>query len=203
MTHPSVNSIVERLQENAVYVAPLGSASGDARWTAAQALREAATIISELQAERDNLRKYCSAAANDYHGMLVAMERTIVPTLAEAFKSTAKELRETSEFMRLAAEGRASGLIYDDELSKAKSKLAAAESSLSRIKAETIEECAKNAITKAALYDSQIASMRGMFLKYRAEGMAHGLKLFASAIRSLGSTGGAEKTAECNHRPFY
>lgn len=199
MTHPSVNSIVERLQENAVYVAPLGSASGDARWTAAQALREAATIISELQAERDNLRKYCSAAANDYHGMLVAMERTIVPTLAEAFKSTAKELRETSEFMRLAAEGRASGLIYDDELSKAKSKLAAAESSLSRIKEETIEECAR------------IAEQTGNFGDYRRDELTadYGQPRFdmmnaiASAIRSLGSTGGAEKTAECNHRPFY
>lgn len=127
MTHPSVNSIVERLQENAVYVAPLGSASGDARWTVAQALREAATIISELQA--DSIRQ---------------------------------------EYSRI------------DWINRALT----AESSLSRIKAETIEECA---VVAQNLYFPVLPDQMTTreLLKAQREQVA-------SAIRSLGSTGGGD-----------
>lgn len=206
MTHPSVNSIVERRKRfNRWFVEnhadPDHKFSHMPSWLKADlrkawdaATAEAATIISELQAEVEDLRKYCSAAANDYHGMLVAMERTIVPTLAEAFKSTAKELRETSEFMRLAAEGRASGLIYDDELSKAKSKLLAAESSLSRIKEETIEECAKVAEMHVSSPEERDADSNVQF----HEGRDYAAECIASAIRSLDKNCSG-KMAESGH----
>jgi len=54
---PDPHSVVERLELHAVCIAPLGSKSGEERWEAAQALREAATIISELQAERDRIER--------------------------------------------------------------------------------------------------------------------------------------------------
>lgn len=54
---PDPHSIVERLELHAVCIAPLGSKSGEERWEAARALREAATIISDLQAERDRIER--------------------------------------------------------------------------------------------------------------------------------------------------
>lgn len=79
----------------------------------------------KAEAAVERLRKICSAAANDYAGILTAMEKAVGPSFAEAFKATAKELHESGEFMRLAAEGREDGSIYDDELSKAKAEAAA------------------------------------------------------------------------------
>lgn len=69
------------------------------------------------------LRKYCSAAAADYAGLLATMEQEIPSSLQSFFQRTAAELKETSEFMRLAAEGRENGLLYDDELTKTKREL--------------------------------------------------------------------------------
>lgn len=101
-----------------------------------------AARITELEAERDRLRKYCSAAAHDYGSLLTTLESSIGPPFLESFKETRNELRESSEFMRLAAEGRENGLLYDDELSAAKQRALAAESELSRVEGETIERCA-------------------------------------------------------------
>lgn len=64
------------------------------------------------------LSKICSAAASDYAGIITLLENVVGSQFEDAFKNAARECRETSEFMKLAAEGRASGLIYDDELSK-------------------------------------------------------------------------------------
>lgn len=75
----------------------------------------------------------------------------------------------------------------EDQMEEAayhRERRAAAESSLSRIKAETIEECAK------------IAE-----LKYASSNLNPIGNLIAEDIRSLGSTGGAEKTAESEHSP--
>lgn len=74
-----------------------------------------------------------------------------------------------------------------------KKRAEAAESSLSRIKAETIEECAKVAEAKAVEFLSPEYAT-GQPLSSFNERFA--CEQVASAIRSLGSTGGAEKTAE-------
>ncbi len=50
-----ISTLVERWREEAVHVAPLGSKSGDARWNAAQSLREAATALTALHAENEVL----------------------------------------------------------------------------------------------------------------------------------------------------
>jgi hypothetical protein len=105
-----------------------------------------AARITELEAERDRLRKYCSAAAHDYGSLLTTLESSIGPPFLESFKETRNELRESSEFMRLAAEGRENGLLYDDELSAAKQRALAAEPELSRVEVETIERCAAIAL---------------------------------------------------------
>lgn len=138
MTHPSVNSIVERLL--------------DPRYCGQEAMRqEAATIISELQAERDDLLAKCSA-------LLWAIPDDV------AGKITSGQLASLRD--------------------RAK-ELLAAESSLSRIKSETVEACAK------------VAENYRPFGKMQHHGTRRGI---ASAIRSL-STDDSEKTAESKHSP--
>lgn len=102
-------------------------------------MSQQAARITELEAERGRLRKYCSAAAHDYGSLLTTLESSIGPPFLESFKETRNELRESSEFMRLAAEGRENGLLYDDELSAAKQRALAAESELSRAEVERNE----------------------------------------------------------------
>lgn len=83
--------------------------------------------VRKLEDEIARLRRYCSAAARDYAGALAVLEEAVGSELAEHFSRSAKELRETSEFMRLAAEGREDGTLYDDELSLATARAEAAE----------------------------------------------------------------------------
>lgn len=68
------------------------------------------------------LRKYCSAAAYDYETLLdrliKAGEDHNIPVL-KTFAATAADSKESSEFLRMAAEGRAGHTLYEDELSKA------------------------------------------------------------------------------------
>ena len=73
---------------------------------------------------------------------------------------------------------------------------------LSRIKAETIEECARVADRSAELHRGVVASELSMSARSRRFIRAEEADWIASAIRrSLGSTGGAEKTAESGHSP--
>lgn len=99
-------------------------------------MSQQAARITELEAERDRLQKYCSAAASDYGNLLTTLESSIGPPFLESFKETRNELRESSEFMRLAAEGRENGLLYDDELCISKKRADAAESDLARVRDE-------------------------------------------------------------------
>lgn len=93
----------------------------------------------KAEEERDLLRKYCSAAAHDYSEFLSLMENsmegedTSIPVL-ESFAELAREFKESSEFMKMAAEGREVGHIYDDELSQAKSKKQKAEDLLEEVR---------------------------------------------------------------------
>ena len=77
---------------------------------------------SSPEEEVARLRKYCSAAAHDYEALLERMiqagEEHDIPVI-KTFAKTAKQSRESSEFLRLAAEGRADHTLYEDELSKA------------------------------------------------------------------------------------
>lgn len=75
--------------------------------------------IAELTAERDKARRYCSVAAYDMAGFAKTLKAR-----PEAFPRTTHDLMETSEFMRLAGEGRENGTVYDDELSKEKARVA-------------------------------------------------------------------------------
>ena len=177
MTHPSVNSIVERLepcpfcgpgnsivecyQDDYGYwkvgcgacgshsgIRPKSDPDGRAKVVAHWNTRPAATIISELQAE---------VLAINYH-------------LVAAYKAAGLDLGSSRPL---------SSAVHD-----LKKRAEAAESSLSRIKEETIEECAR--IADPPLMHR--VGQPGLWRRRRAA--------IASAIRSLGSTGGAEKTAE-------
>ena len=101
--------------------------------------------LAEVERERDEARKYCSAAADDYTNLIALLERAYdasEPKLPfdDAFREAAKECRETSEFMRLAAEGRANGTIYDDELTKEKAARESSEAKLAKAR-EALEAC--------------------------------------------------------------
>lgn len=61
----SIHKVVERYSKLAVLIAPLGSGSGGSRWEAAQALREAATLLLELQAVEKAARKYFAGYVQD------------------------------------------------------------------------------------------------------------------------------------------
>lgn len=89
--------------------------------------------IERLREENRRLRQFCSAAASDYAGVMATLEAAVGYPLADQFRKTAKELKETSEFMQLAAEGRADGLIYDDELTQANRRIAELKDELDRI----------------------------------------------------------------------
>jgi len=183
MTHPSVNSIVERLepcpfcgpgnsivecyQDDYGYwkvgcgacgshsgIRPKSDPDGRAKVVAHWNTRPAATEIERLAREVDLLGKLAAP-----------------PDTVRFFETTHNIQSAAEEFRKRAL---------------------TAESSLSRIKEETIEECAR------------IAEQTGNFGDYRRDELTadYGQPKFdmmnaiASAIRSLGSTGGAEKTAE-------
>lgn len=143
MTHPSVNSIVERLQFDAARC-ELQFSKG-----VAENISEAATIISELQAENERKDR-----------------------LIEAHRQQIVDAGEIMDHWQALA------LI--------------AESSLSRIKEETIEECARVAEDYASFRPIPEKSSDSSLALAIASISNEACKGVASAIRSLGSTGGAE-----------
>lgn len=70
--------------------------------------------------ERDEARRYCSAAAHDYETLIALFESESGHPFEAAFRDAAKECRASSEFLRLAAEGRVNGTVYEDELTSTK-----------------------------------------------------------------------------------
>lgn len=125
--------------------------------------RPAATIISELQSERDALKHDIER----HLGIIAELEGRISDL--EVDLGNAKH----------------SNNLIDEEMGEWKSCALAAESSLSRIKSETVEACAK------------VAENYRPFGKMQHHGTRRGI---ASAIRSL-STDDSEKTAESKHSP--
>lgn len=83
---------------------------------------DAATIAAK-DAEIERLRNYCGAAARDYAGTLAALEEAVGAPLLEYFPHTARDLRETSEFMALAAEGKEDPTRWGAELNDAKARI--------------------------------------------------------------------------------
>lgn len=86
--------------------------------------RDDIEITTPLAPEEEiaRLRKYCSAAAYDYETLLERLikagEDHNVPVL-KTFAATAAESKDSSEFLRMAAEGLADNTLYEDELTKA------------------------------------------------------------------------------------
>lgn len=89
---------------------------------AARITSDAATIAAK-DAEIERLRNYCGAAARDYAGTLAALEEAAGGGILESFPRTAKDLRETSEFMALAAEGKEDPSRWGAELNDAKARI--------------------------------------------------------------------------------
>lgn len=71
-----------------------------------------------LRAENEKLREYCSAAAVDYDRTLYAFE-SADPDFAGDFPRLAREMRETSEFLKAAARGEADHGKYEAEVTRA------------------------------------------------------------------------------------
>lgn len=129
-------------------------AHGSDRPYAASVAREAASTLTALAAraekaerERNEARKYLSAASRDYDRLLSYLETSYQSTnqplpFEEAFAAAAKECRETSEFLQWASEGRAVGYIYDDELSKGKARITTLEAENAALRAR-LEEAGK------------------------------------------------------------
>lgn len=119
---------------------PMGAAT---LWVCRPVETELATERAAREAverERDEARKYLSAAAADYDKLLAYLETSyqsaeVSLPFEEAFAAAAKECRETSDFLRHAAEGRQVGYIYDDELTVAKSRATAAEADNAKLRA--------------------------------------------------------------------
>lgn len=160
MTHPSVNSIVERLQFDAQQLRKMSAACKFAgNETSVRVidpsglladLDEAATIISELQAENGRLTREIQSEKDESD-------------------TYCKWWREEQEVTR-----------------NIKARLNGAESSLSRIKEETATAMKLAEEALARCYDVNDWPADGQTIQDQA----------LSAIRALGSTGGAEKTAE-------
>lgn len=91
--------------------------------------------------------------------------------------------------------------LMDEEMGEWKARALTAESSLSRIKEETIEECARVAEDYASFRPIPEKSSDSSLALAIASISNEACKGVASAIRSLGSTGDAEKTAESDHSP--
>lgn len=126
---------------------------------ASWANERAAKRMTELTAERDKARRYCSVAAYDMAGFAETLKES-----PEAFPRTTHDLMETSEFMQLAGEGREDGTVYDDELSKEKARVAELEAAL-ETSIDGWESCAayKSASTWGACDDKQeIAKVRAV-----------------------------------------
>lgn len=154
----------------------------------------AALVELERRALRiGELRRFCSAAAHDYGRLLDALSASLPDTVMHHFNATAKELRETSEFMKLAAEGRADGTIYDDELSTTKTQRddfkaralaaeAALQAATAQARAGALEEAEKVADRFAA------NNLNSAPLTPYIEGRGHAGQAIATAIRSLSPT---------------
>ena len=118
---PVADDLVERLR---VQPWQMGSNDDDRRTRVIEEREEALARITKLQAENERLRNYCGAAARDYAGTLAALEEAAGSALMENFPRTAKDLRDTSEFMALAAEGKEDSSRWGTELNDAKARIA-------------------------------------------------------------------------------
>ena len=193
MTHPSVNSIVERLQTMAACLPEQRSI-----------FTEAATIISELQAENERLQRALmfwmpgvdlrldeatrEQCANDagllagYSGPLAGRRwgNEIIDTVANLQAENGRLTREIQS-EKDESDTYCKWWREEQEVTRnIKARLTGAESSLSRIKEETIEACAR--IADPPLMHR--VGQPGLWRRRRAA--------IASAIRSLGSTRGGD-----------
>lgn len=225
------NSIVECYQDDYGYwkvgcgacgshsgIRPKSDPDGRAKVVARWNTRPAATIISELQAENGRLQRALmfwmpgvdlrldevtrEQCANDagllagYSGPLAGRRwgNEIIDTVA-GLQAMLEESRTEARLMR-------------ENWSEAEDRALAAESSLSRIKAETIEEVI-TAVEQNAFqimldvvneWHRQVGIddvMKSKLTQKRADTVATGVfkRSIASAIRSLGSTGGDKAVA--------
>ncbi|QRG06150.1 hypothetical protein EZH22_24705 [Xanthobacter dioxanivorans] len=129
---------------------------------AATALAERDATIERLTKGRDKARRFCSAAYHDLVGLFETIKEH-----KDLFPRTTHDLIETSEFMKLATEGLADGTVYDDELSKEKTRA----TTLERERDEVADIAKKLTIGMTDLVD---ANMRlcGQLAESRAEAKA-------------------------------
>lgn len=73
--------------------------------------------LEQVTKERDEARRYCSAAYHDYVALFDGVSNA---ENAHLYPRTIADLRQTSEFMKLASEGKENGSIYEDELTTAR-----------------------------------------------------------------------------------
>ena len=93
---------------------------------------DSATIAAK-DAEIARLRNYCGASARDYAGTLAALEEAAGSALMENFPRTAKDLRDTSEFMALAAAGKEEPSRWGAELNDAKARITELQAGVERL----------------------------------------------------------------------
>lgn len=168
MTHPSVNSIVERLR--------------DPRYCGQEAMRqEAATIISDLQAE--------AKLSDERIQRLQAAVAFWMPGVSALVETETNGYAGDSACLLYGFNGEVPSDSWGDKML---ARALAAESSLSRIKEETIEECAKVADDRAdGWFSGEPKTVYG-------QGYKAGCRNAAIAIRSLDKNCSG-KTAEGGH----
>lgn len=118
-------------------VSPLGNTHGilphERQMAEASYAAVAAIDVERLKAaaqraadEIIKLREWCSAAAHDYqrmHDFIASADAFVGTSIEGVFASTLRELSESSEFMKNAAQGFADGQLYDDELTKCRDEI--------------------------------------------------------------------------------
>lgn len=155
---------------------------------------EAATLIAELQAERDRDRLHWNGRAVELqvngHGWMKAHDQ-----LLGWVQSHPEMLRAMTD------EKFAVKYPSPADVPEILQRALAAESSLHRVRGETIEECAKAIETSKLLVHTNLLYMDLNLLERR---LGDSLVELANALRSLNITGldtGAVKTAESCHSP--
>lgn len=185
MTHPSVNSIVERLE-------PCPFCGGPA------AIRELSNGSWQVECNNDETCTVCADARGDSREKVANRWNTRpAATIISELQAAVDRLQIEIFELKHGVEDQMEEAAYHRE------RRAAAESSLSRIKAETIEALRPFA---DALQDVDDAARDDWHLWESPAAMnlnVGDLRRADTAIRSLGSTGGmdSEKTAESKHSP--
>jgi hypothetical protein len=119
------------LRENIARFEVAAAIGQHATWNAAgsaamaELLKQMCAIIDEeiprreaIEAERDKLRRWCSDGAVDFETLLNELSSNTALVglpFEESFKRTAKDMRETSAFLKAAAEGRSDGTLYETD----------------------------------------------------------------------------------------